>query len=430
MNPHTLEIPRSTCRLFGTIKALSTVKKSAILVHGPKGCVYHINYIMGMRGDRPISIYTTSLDEQDVIFGAEGKLTSAIEELDRRLSPDLIFVLSCCATSIIGEDVESACRAAQARARVIGFQSGGFEGDHHTAYGETLCRLAEELPGPRARPRPSSVNLIGMLRGGPDLRELKRVLSLAGIEVRSVLSADATLRDLERLGEAALNIVVCEPAGRAPAELLEKKYGTPFIVEDLPIRGPCRRTISGARGHGTRDPVLAGMPCRGVRGSGSSRGRGEGGMPVSGGHSPGREPTGSTGQLPSGWPWSAGPPGPSPCAGFSGTQAWNPSSWSWTLRGEPGRSSLASASRISRILIEPSQEEILSRLSALGVDLIIGGMAERPLATMLGIPCIDMMHGSQRTACFTGEKELSRMIAEVQASRSRGRQPGGQSQKS
>jgi nitrogenase molybdenum-cofactor synthesis protein NifE len=45
----TARIPRGTCKLFGAIKALSTIKKSVILVHGPKGCVYHINYIMGMR---------------------------------------------------------------------------------------------------------------------------------------------------------------------------------------------------------------------------------------------------------------------------------------------------------------------------------------------------------------------------------------------
>ena len=67
-------IPRGTCKLFGAIKALSTIKNSVILVHGPKGCVYHINYILGMRGDRPSEIYTTCLDEHDVIFGAEQKL--------------------------------------------------------------------------------------------------------------------------------------------------------------------------------------------------------------------------------------------------------------------------------------------------------------------------------------------------------------------
>jgi hypothetical protein len=58
------------------------------------------------------------------------------------------------------------------------------------------------------------------------------------------------------------------------------------------------------------------------------------------------------------------------------------------------------------------------------VDLIIGGMAERPIAAMLGIPLLDMMHGSQRTACFAGERELARVIAEIRATRSPGKSPG------
>lgn len=415
MNPDTLEIPRSTCRLFGTIKALSTVKRSAILVHGPKGCVYHINYIMGMRGDRPSSIYTTSLDEQDVIFGAEGKLTSAIEELDRRLSPDLIFVLSCCASSIIGEDVESACRAARSRARVIGFESGGFEGDHHTAYGQTLCRLAEELSGPRAKPRPSSVNLIGMLRGGPDLRELKRVLSLAGIEVRGVLSADATLQDLERLGEAALNIVVCEPAGRAPAELLEKKFGTPFIVEDLPIGARAAVAflvrVATALGIPFSPQCLEGEPGAGI-------------LPRTGDRGPDRSPDiisheesqpDREGIRPLRVAVVGGPTRAVSMCRFLRDSGLEPVLL--VVDFDAGaRERLAHLGiRDLEILIEPSQEEIISRLSALGVDLIIGGMAERPLAAMLGIPHLDMMHGSQRTACFAGERELLKALAGIQA---------------
>jgi light-independent protochlorophyllide reductase B subunit len=418
MTLNTLEIPRSTCRLFGTIKALSTVKGSVILVHGPKGCVYHINYILGMRGDRPSAIYTTSLGEQDVIFGAEQKLTSAIEELDRRLSPDLIFVLSCCASAIIGEDVESACHAARTRARVMGFASGGFEGEHHTAYGETLARLAEELPGPAGSRRPASVNLIGMLRAGPDLRELKRVLSLAGIEVLGVLTADAALRDLEGLGRAALNIVVCEPAGRAAAELLEKKFGTPFIVEDFPIGARAARSflerVTSALGIPFSPRCLAGEPGAGIPSP-----------PLTGAETNGQL-TGEGLQIAE---VPNEPVRPLRVAVVGGpTRAVSMVRFLRDLGLSPvlvvvdfdagARERLSGAGlRDLEILIEPSQEEILSRLSALRVDLIIGGMAERPLAAMLGIPHIDMMHGSQKTACFAGELELSRMLAGIRASR-------------
>ena len=74
MTKTAVKIPRGTCRLFGTIKAISNIKNSAIVVHGPKGCVYHINYIMGMRGDKPSNVYSTCMDENDVIFVASTTL--------------------------------------------------------------------------------------------------------------------------------------------------------------------------------------------------------------------------------------------------------------------------------------------------------------------------------------------------------------------
>jgi nitrogenase molybdenum-cofactor synthesis protein NifE len=374
--------------------------------------VYHINYIMGMRGDRPGSIYTTSLEEQDVIFGAEGKLTSAIEEIDRRLSPDLIFVLSCCASSIIGEDVGSACRASRARARVIGFESGGFEGTHHTAYGETLSRLVEELTQPAGEPRPASVNLIGLLRGGPDLRELKRVISLAGIEVLGVLPAGATLHELEGLGRAALNVVVCEPAGRAPAEVLERRFGTPFLVEDFPIGGRAALAFL------ERVTAALGIPFprESIAGESGSTPQGEeekGDQEAQGGR-----------DRPLRIAVVGGPTRAVSMCRFLRDSGLRPVllvvDFDAGVRERleyPGMEDL-------EILIEPSQEEILARLSALRVDLIIGGMAERPIAAMLGIPLLDMMHGSQRTACFAGERELARVIAEIRATRSPGKSPG------
>jgi nitrogenase molybdenum-cofactor synthesis protein NifE len=403
MTRPALEIPRSTCRLFGTIKALSTIRRSAILVHGPKGCVYHINYIMGMRGDRPAAIYTTSLDEQDVIFGAEARLTSAIEEIDRRLSPDLIFVLSCCASSIIGEDVESACRASRARARVMGFESGGFEGAHHTAYGETLSRLVKELAQPAGETRPRSVNLIGMLRGGPDLRELKRVLSLAGIEVLGVLPADATLGELEGLGRAALNIVVCEPAGRAPAEVLERRFGTPFLIEDFPIGD--RAAVAFLE----RVTAALGVPFPRQRIAGESR-------------SPPPDREGR--DRPLRVAVVGGPTRAVSMCRFLLDSGHHPVLLVADFdAGTRERLSGAGAEDLE-ILIEPSQEEILARLSDLRVDLIVGGMAERPIAAMLGIPLLDMMHGSQRTACFAGEREVARVIEEIRAARIPGRNTG------
>lgn len=376
-----VRIPRTTCKLFGAIKALATIKRCVVLVHGPKGCVYHINYILGMRGDRPSEIYSTCLDEHDVIFGAEEKLKEAIEELDARLHPDLIAVLSCCVSSIIGEDVVAAAKAASTGARVVGIEAGGFEGDFRTGYSETLCRLVEEFAQEPREVRERSVNLIGLLRAGPDLRELVRILGLIDLQVNAVLTAGATVGDLERLGSAALSIVVCEPAGKEAGELLERICGVPFIIADIPIGYAATLRfldhVSATLGivhHVAEEPGIDDA-CRTAL-------------------------AGRRVAIVSG-----------PTRAISMTLFLAEFDLSPTLVIVDFDSDTLARLRDlvgpeCEILIEPEQEEIRERLEACRIDLIFGGMLEKALAASLGIEHLDMMHGSQRTLGPAGGEHL------------------------
>ena len=379
-------IPRGTCKLFGAIKALGTIKNSVILVHGPKGCVYHINYILGMRGDRPSEIYTTGLDEHDVIYGAEQKLVEAVGYLDRTLQPELLFVLSCCSSDIIGEDVGSAVRDAKSRARTIAIAAGGFEGDFHEGYSETLCQLVRELVKKPGRTDPRTVNLVGMLRAGPDLAELRALLGLIGVRTNAVLTADATREDLERLGEAALNIVLCEPAGKEAALLLEKLCGTPFILEEIPIG--YHSTIRFLE----RVAEALGIPAT-----------------------------------------IAPPPDQSIVPDCSFLRSRRIAIVSGPTRAVSLVRFLAEYHVVPRlvvvdfdssvqeklrycglpagvVLIEPDHELIMQKLKELEIDLLIGGMLEQPLAKALSIDHLDIMHGSQQTIGFTGARNLARLL--------------------
>lgn len=374
-------IPRGTCKLFGAIKALSTIKKSVVLVHGPKGCVYHINYILGMRGDRPSEIYTTALDERDIIFGAEEKLIAAIEELDRALCPELLFVLSCCSSGIIGEDVDRAARLAVTGARVIAISAGGFEGDYHDGYRETLCQLVDQLAKLDLPVEPRTVNLIGMLRAGPDLAEIKRLLGLAGVRVNAVLTADASREELERLGAASLSIVLCEPSGKEAAELLRDRCGTPFIVEEIPIGHQATAgflsRVAGILGTPVPEEPAPFPDCRQLMGrriailSGPTRA------------------VAMTRFLK-----EIGVPPRVVAVDFDLSVREK-----IEALGVPG----------IEILIEPSFELIRQRLEEHRIDLLIGGMLELPLARALGIDHIDMMHGSQKTVGPAGAANLVRL---------------------
>ena len=380
-------IPRSTCRLFGAIKALGTMKNTVILVHGPKGCVYHIAYILGMRGDHPPRIYSTCLDEQDVIFGAEQKLVTAIEELDQMLSPGLIAVLSCCASDIIGEDAASAVRSASVSARVLALDSGGFEGDHPGGYADTLAALAATLAGSSGTVHPSRVNLIGVLRSGPDLSELKELLASVGVETGTVLTAGCGTGDLARAGDAALNLVLCETSGLRAAEVLRDRFGTPFKILDLPIgRAATDRFLSDAlQGLGrTYDPPA----------------------PASG---------------------SPAIPCDMRIALFSGpARAIAISAFLYRIHCPPSLIVLdvvpPSAERIrqaagpdSKLLIQPASGEIEDHLDRAGINLILGGLLEHPFAAARNIPSIDVMHGNQATFGYCGEENLVRRIRDAAA---------------
>jgi len=378
-------IPRGTCKLFGAIKALSTIKNSVILVHGPKGCVYHINYILGMRGDRPSEIYTTCLDEHDVIFGAEQKLKEAIEDLDRTLNPELMFVLSCCTSCIIGEDVDGAVQDTKTDCRAIAISAGGFEGDFHDGYSETLCQLVEQLVRKTDRIDPCSVNLIGMLRAGPDLAELRRMLGQIKVKVNAVLTADATQEDLQRLGEAALNIVLCEPSGKEAAILLQTLCGTPYMIEEIPIGYQSTIRFLERVAEKLDIPSLVSPP------------DGQDMVPD------------ITSLRHRHIAIISGPTRAISMTRFLGEYGIIPLLVVVDFDSSVQEKINSLVHPAGEVLIEPHHELIIQKLKEHTIDLLIGGMLEQPVAKALGIEHVDIMHGSQKTVGFAGAHNLVRL---------------------
>ncbi|RPI37544.1 MAG: hypothetical protein EHM53_10505 [Methanoregulaceae archaeon] len=61
---------------------------------------------------------------------------------------------------------------------------------------------------------------------------------------------------------------------------------------------------------------------------------------------------------------------------------------------------------------EPEQERIREKLREHKIDLLIGGMLEQPVAKVLSIDHLDIMHGSQQTIGFAGAHNLARLLNE------------------
>ena len=230
---------QKTCKLFGAIRAILGIKGALPLIHGPIGCAYHIRYILSARSARQVRVLSTEMDQNDVVFGAEEKLESKILAVDEKYSPELIAVLTSCASSIIGEDIEGVIKRVKnhINAEIMWISSGGFEGNQTDGYEESLSALINLMHEPRIRKYhvKNSINLVAQFRGGPDLKNLKKYFKKLKININCVLTSGATLQEVKNAGAADLNVSMCEASGIVPCEIMQKKFGIPFLSETVPI---------------------------------------------------------------------------------------------------------------------------------------------------------------------------------------------------
>lgn len=379
-----MEIPRITCSLFGAIKAAATLKNTVILVHGPRGCVYHINYILGLRGDRHIPVYCTGMDEHDVVFGAEERLRQAILDLDREKKPEIMVVLSCCASGIIGEDVENACRAARTRARVLHIEAGGFSGNFTDGYAKTLLSIVRELAEPVYEQRPGTVNLIGMLRAGPDLREIRDLLSLLDLRIGVVVPAGASCDQLKQIGSACLNIVICETSGLPTAEYLLQRFKTPYIRTVFPVGTALSREFLQKTASALGISPVPTLPDTSEKAGLLSR--------------------------PPRIALFSGPTRALALGRFLSSQGIAPVLIVLDFETPLIEEIKTAAGSGCSVAVSPGWDAIEDLIRAHGIDILIGGLMERPIAATLNLPLIDVMHGSQRTAGATGGEAILTII--------------------
>jgi nitrogenase molybdenum-iron protein alpha/beta subunit len=212
------------------------------------------------------------------------------------------------------------------------------------------------------------------------------MLGLIGVKVNAVLTADATREDLERLGEATLNIVLCEPSGKEAAILLQTRCGTPFIVEEIPIG------YHSTTGFLERVAENLGIPA------------------------PGSPPDG-----PDHVPHIAslrqrhiaivsGPTRAVSMTRFLAEYGVAPRLVVVDFDSSVQEKITFLIHPSGEVLIEPPHELIVRKLKEHSIDLLIGGMLEQPIAQALAIEHIDIMHGSQKTIGFAGADNLEQLL--------------------
>lgn len=211
------------------------------ITHGPIGCGYYSwltrrnQTDAGEDGENYMPYcFSTDMQDSNIVFGGEKKLTQAIREAYEIFKPHTIAIFSTCPIGLIGDDVHQVARDMKKELgiNVFGFSCEGYKGvsqsaGHHIANNGIFTHvvgLDDTDKGGKFK-----VNLLGEYNIGGDGFVIDKLFKEAGITMVSTFSGNSSIHDFENCHTADLNMVMCHRSINYIAEMMEKKYGIPWI---------------------------------------------------------------------------------------------------------------------------------------------------------------------------------------------------------
>jgi len=211
------------------------------ITHGPIGCGFYSwltrrNQTKPAEGEVNFMPYAFSTDMQDenIVFGGEAKLKIAIREAYDMFKPDAISIFSTCPVGLIGDDVHAVARDMKAELgiNIFGFSCEGYRGVSQSA-GHHIANngIFKHVVGNTDRPRTGKfqVNMMGEYNIGGDAFEIERIFEECGLTLLSTYSGNSTVESFAYSHTADLNMVMCHRSINYIAEMMEEKYGVPWI---------------------------------------------------------------------------------------------------------------------------------------------------------------------------------------------------------
>ena len=226
------------------------------IVHGPIGCSFYAwltrrNQTRPPTGDSENFIpycFSTDMQEEEIIFGGEKKLTKAVEEAYLLFHPKAIGIFSTCPVGLIGDDVHAVARAMKEKLgiNVFGFSCEGYKGvsqsaGHHIANNQLFKHVIglDDTP----HPEPFTINLLGEYNIGGDAFELENLLERCGIKLVATFSGNSSYDFFANSHTANLNAVMCHRSINYVAEMMENKFGIPWVKVNFVGAGATAKSL-------------------------------------------------------------------------------------------------------------------------------------------------------------------------------------------
>jgi nitrogenase molybdenum-iron protein alpha chain len=212
------------------------------ITHGPVGCGFY-SWLTRRNQTRPPTLsdenfinycLTTDMQEENIVFGGEKKLKTAVREAFEHFKPKAIAIFSTCPVGLIGDDVHSVAREMKEELgiNVFGFSCEGYRGvsqsaGHHIANNALFKHVIgiDETP----HEEKFKINLLGEYNIGGDGFVIDELFRQCGITPVATFSGNSDYQSMANSHTADLNLVMCHRSINYVAEMMETKFGIPWI---------------------------------------------------------------------------------------------------------------------------------------------------------------------------------------------------------
>ncbi|MDW5562039.1 MAG: nitrogenase component 1 [Methanomassiliicoccus sp.] len=245
-----------TCATNGAVNCASQVLDAAIIIHGPRSCGHLMSASMdyyalssskrnGTNPERTIGrrVVTTDMDDSMSIFGGVRKLESVIRDKVNE-GWRTIFVVTTCASGIIGDNVAPVARRIEERCpdttvKVV-YADGNITGEFDQGYLDALAEVID-LADMNVQPEADMVNVVGerdffIYNRDSSYKKAEELLGRLGLRVNCRLVSKTTTAAIKDLRKGALNIKAQnDQLSNRMAEKIREKSGIKTFDLPLPV---------------------------------------------------------------------------------------------------------------------------------------------------------------------------------------------------
>ncbi|MCK5176332.1 MAG: hypothetical protein KAQ92_01275, partial [Candidatus Aenigmarchaeota archaeon] len=170
-------------------------------------------------GGSYVPIIPTGLNESDCIHGGNEKLLTTLKDSIKQAqaknrAPDIVFILTSDAVSIVGDDIQTAARIVENETgvKILALDTPGFIGNISKGTDIILTELLDKYSVTKNNTQvKNKINLIAPYLMGSknwtnDTDEIIRLLEASGIEVNLNIARNLKLKDINKFAEAKYNL--------------------------------------------------------------------------------------------------------------------------------------------------------------------------------------------------------------------------------